>query len=111
MSDNRWKVISNNKPSNSSVFEEVLLYLMENQKYWSIPNFYLDEEKDIEIASKEALSKLIYNDLSNSIFINFQTKIDDNLPSCVSLSYIVINKFEKLRLDIIPIFMTLTGLN
>ncbi len=77
---------------------KALLYLMENQKYWSIPNFYLDEDKDIEIASKQALSKLIYNDLSNSIFINFQTKIDDNLPSCVSLSYVVINKFEKLRL-------------
>ena len=27
MSDNKWKVISNNKPSNSSVFEEVLLWI------------------------------------------------------------------------------------
>ena len=72
---------------------------MKNQKDWSLPNFYLDEEKDIELASKNVLSKLIYNDLSNSSFINFKTKIDDVLPSCISVSYIVINKFEKIRMS------------
>ena len=78
---------------------KALIYLMKNQKDWSLPNFYLDEEKDIELASKNVLSKLIYNDLSNSSFINFKTKIDDVLPSCISLSYIVINKFEKIRMS------------